>query len=133
MAEIAGAPLYINDTGMLPVQALCDEPSRLVRNHGVMLIAVDYLQLITPGLRGETREREVSEIVRRLKALALDLAVPVVVAAQFNRDPAGGQEAAPRRPTRVRCHRASGRLTTERGGWQGRHRRSSAGMREFRQ
>jgi replicative DNA helicase len=87
MAEIAEAPLYINDTGILSVQALCDEASRLVRDQGVVLIAVDYLQLITPGLRGETREREVSEIARRLKALALDLAVPVVVAAQLNRDP----------------------------------------------
>lgn len=87
VTKIGNAPLYINDTGMLPVQALCDEATRLVRDHGVMLIAVDYLQLVTPGLRGETREREVGEIARRLKALALDLAVPVVVAAQLNRDP----------------------------------------------
>lgn len=87
MSQIVDAPLYINDTGMLPVQALCDEATRLVRDHGVKLIAVDYLQLITPGVRGETREREVSEIARRLKALALDLAVPIVVAAQLNRDP----------------------------------------------
>lgn len=38
-------------------------------------------------MRGETREREVSEITRQLKALALDLGVPIVVAAQLNRDP----------------------------------------------
>jgi HKD family nuclease len=86
MGEIGNKPLYINDTGLLPIQALCDEATRLVRDHGVKLIAVDYLQLITPGLRGDTREREVSEIARRLKALALDLAVPIVVAAQLNRD-----------------------------------------------
>jgi replicative DNA helicase len=87
MQEIVDAPLYINDTGALPVQALCDEATRLVRDHNVKLIAIDYLQLITPGFRGETREREVSEITRQLKALALDLAVPIVVAAQLNRDP----------------------------------------------
>lgn len=87
MADIADAPLYVNDTGLLTVQALCDEATRLVRDHGVSLIAVDYLELITPGLRGETREREVSEITRRLKVLALDLAVPVVVAAQLTSDP----------------------------------------------
>jgi replicative DNA helicase len=87
MAELVDEPLYVNDSGMLPVQALCDEATRLVRDHGVKLIAVDYLQLITPGLRGESREREVSEITRQLKALALDLAVPIVVAAQLNRDP----------------------------------------------
>jgi replicative DNA helicase len=87
MTQIADAPLYINDSGRLSVQALCDEATRMVRDHAVMLIAVDYLQLITPELRGETREREVGEIARRLKALALNLAVPVVVAAQLNRDP----------------------------------------------
>src|SRR6202034_942986 len=71
--EIADAPFYINDSGTLTAQALCDEATRLVRDHDVKLIAVDYLQLITPGLRGETREREVSETTRQLKALALDL------------------------------------------------------------
>jgi replicative DNA helicase len=87
MTDIADAPLYVNDTGLLTVQALCDEATRLVRDHDVSLIAVDHLQLIMAGQRGETREREVSEITRRLKVLALDLAVPVVVAAQLNRDP----------------------------------------------
>jgi HKD family nuclease len=85
--EIADAPFYINDSGTLTAQALCDEATRLVRDHDVKLIAVDYLQLITPGLRGETREREVSETTRQLKALALDLGVPIVVASQLNRDP----------------------------------------------
>lgn len=79
--EIADASLYINDTGTLSVQALCGEATRMVRHYGVVLIAADYLQLITPELRGETREREVGEIACRLKALAPDLAVPVVVAA----------------------------------------------------
>jgi replicative DNA helicase len=94
-ADIADAPLYVNDTRLLTVQALCDEATRLVREHGVRLIAVDYLQLIMPGLRGETREREVSEITRRLKALAVDLAVPVVVAAQLNRDRRGPADKRP--------------------------------------
>jgi HKD family nuclease len=85
--EITDAPLYVNDTRLLTVQALCDEATRLVREHGVGLIVVDYLQLITSGRRGETREREVSEITRQLKALAVDLAVPVVVAAPLSRDP----------------------------------------------
>ena len=95
MTEIAGCPLFINDTGTLPVQALCDEATRMVRDHRVKLIAVDYLQLITPELRGETREREVSEIARRLKSLALDLEVPVLVAAQLNRDPEYRQDKKP--------------------------------------
>jgi replicative DNA helicase len=87
MTTIADAPLYINAAGTLSTQALCDEATRMVRDHGVKLISVDYLQLLTAGMRGETREREVGEIARRLKALALDLEVPVVVAAQLNRDP----------------------------------------------
>ena len=87
MQEAADAPLYINDTAALRAAALCDEAARLVQDRGAALVAVDYLQLITPDLRGETREREVSDITRQMKALALDLGVPVVVAAQLNRGP----------------------------------------------
>jgi HKD family nuclease len=87
MTEVAAAPLYINDTGALTARGLCDEATRLVRDQGVKLVAIDYLQLVTPNLRSESREREVSDMTRQLKALALDLRVPVVVAAQLNRGP----------------------------------------------
>lgn len=87
MGEIVSAPFYVNDTASLTARGLCDEATRMVRDHDVKLLAVDYLQLITPNLRSESREREVSEMIRQLKALALDLRVAVVVAAQLNRGP----------------------------------------------
>lgn len=87
MTEIEDAPLYIRSAGTLTGQALRDEAAHLVRTYGVRLIAVDHLQLIAPEVRGETRAREVGEIARQLRELALDLNVPVVVTAQLNRDP----------------------------------------------
>jgi len=87
MAEIADAPFYVSESAALSVNALSDEAARLVAGKGVRLVAVDCLQLITTDRRFENREREVAEIVQQLKALALGLQVPVVVAAQLNRDP----------------------------------------------
>jgi len=87
MQDVAEAPLYINDTGSLTIHALCEESTRLVRDEDVRLIVVDYLQLVSSGMRAESREREVSDVARELKALALDLKVPVMVAAQLNRGP----------------------------------------------
>jgi replicative DNA helicase len=53
--------------------------------HGLKLIIVDYLQLMTVAGRHETREREIAEISRSLKALAKELRIPVVVLSQLNR------------------------------------------------
>jgi replicative DNA helicase len=85
MAEIADAPFYISESAALSINALSDEAARLVADKGVGLVAVDYLQLIATDRRFESREREVAEIAQQLKALALGLQVPVVVAAQLNR------------------------------------------------
>jgi replicative DNA helicase len=87
MAEIADAPFYISQSPALSVNALSDEAARLVAGNGVRLVAVDCLQLITTDRRFENREREVAEIAQQLKALALGLHVPVVVAAQLSPDP----------------------------------------------
>lgn len=87
MAEIAHAPLFLNETGSLAIGSLVDEAVRLVREEGVRVIAVDYLQLVMPNGQAESREREVSDVARELKALALDLEVAVVAAAQLNRGP----------------------------------------------
>jgi HKD family nuclease len=87
MVQVAESPLMINDTGILSIGALCDEATRLVHDHDARLICIDYLQLIEPDYPGETRESEVSDIVRRIKALARDLNVPIVVSAQLNRGP----------------------------------------------
>ncbi len=84
MAQIADMPLIINDMGHLTVEEIHAESRRLIEDHGVRLIVVDYLQLLRPVRRSD-RHVEVAEISRGLKLMARDLEVPVVVASQLNR------------------------------------------------
>lgn len=95
MDEIADVPFYVSESPALSVNALSDEAARLAASEGVGLVAVDCLQLITTDRRFESREREVAEIAQQLKALALDLQVPVVVTAQLSREP---EQRADKRP-----------------------------------
>ncbi len=85
--EMSRVPLFIDDTPGLTVSALRTRARRLKRQHGLGLIIVDYLQLITGGGRGssENRVQEVSEITRGLKILAKELDVPVVALSQLSR------------------------------------------------
>ena len=75
--------LYINDTGGIDIARLESEAKRLYRTRGIGLICVDYLQLVT--CRAENRLEVVSEISRRLKALAKNLNIPVLALCQLNR------------------------------------------------
>lgn len=85
---ITSAPLYIDDTASTTVTQIKARCRRLQQRHGLDLVVVDYLQLLTSGLRRiENRQLEVSEMSRSLKLLAKDLAVPVVVLSQLNRGP----------------------------------------------
>lgn len=80
------ARLYVDDTPALSPAELRARARRLKREQGLSLIVVDYLQLMqVPGTR-ENRATEISEISRQLKALAKELAVPVVALSQLNRD-----------------------------------------------
>lgn len=85
--EMSRVPLYIDDTPGLTVSAIRTRARRLKRQHGLGLIIIDYLQLITGGGRGgsENRVQEVSEITRGLKILAKELQVPVVALSQLSR------------------------------------------------
>ena len=85
--EISSAPLYIDDTGGLPISKLAARARRLKRQSGLDLIVVDYLQLITgSGARAaEGRVQEVSQITAALKSLAKELSVPVLALAQLSR------------------------------------------------
>jgi replicative DNA helicase len=77
-------PLYIDDTAALRVLDLRAKARRLYLKHEIKLIIVDYLQLMTaPG--SESRQVEVSNISRGLKALARELKVPVLAVAQLRR------------------------------------------------
>ena len=83
---LAETPIYIDDTPGLTVLALRARARRMVAQHGVKAIIIDYLQLLTaPGSSRESRQVEVSAISRGLKALARELNVPVVCLSQLNR------------------------------------------------
>ena len=85
--DLASLPLYIDDTPALTIPQLRTRARRLKRTHGLSLIVVDYLQLISPsgGRRSDNRVQEVSEITRGLKALAKELDVPVIALSQLSR------------------------------------------------
>ncbi|MEM1071727.1 MAG: replicative DNA helicase [Planctomycetota bacterium] len=86
--ELSQAPIYIDDTPSLSILGLRARSRRLVRKHGIRCIVIDYLQLLSaPGAGRESRQVEVSEISRGIKALARELDVPVICLAQLNRGP----------------------------------------------
>ena len=80
-------PLFIDDTPGLSISAVRTRARRLKRQHGLGLIVVDYLQLLSGSAKGssESRVQEVSEITRGLKALAKELHVPVLALSQLSR------------------------------------------------
>ena len=85
--EIQALPLFIDDTGGLPISALAARARRLKRTHGLDIIIVDYLQLITSSRAraGASRVEEVSEVTQNLKALANELNVPIIALSQLSR------------------------------------------------
>ena len=86
LSVLTEAPLYIDDTESLSVMELRTKARRLVKEHHVELIMVDYLQLMTAsGMRYNNRQEEVSIISRSLKGLAKELNVPVLALSQLNR------------------------------------------------
>jgi replicative DNA helicase len=93
LAELAQAPIFIDDTPGISVQELRAKSRRLLQQKGRLdLIVVDYLQLMaaTPvgsGKRYENRTQEVSAISRGLKAVAKELRVPVIALSQLSRAP----------------------------------------------
>ncbi|NJW54206.1 replicative DNA helicase [Salinimicrobium oceani] len=81
------APLFIDDTPSLSIFDLRAKARRLASQHGIRLIVIDYLQLMTAGgsQKGGNREQEISTISRNLKALAKELNVPVIALSQLSR------------------------------------------------
>ena len=81
------APLFIDDTPSLSIFDLRAKARRLASQHGIKLIVIDYLQLMTAGsnMKGGNREQEISTISRNLKALAKELSVPVIALSQLSR------------------------------------------------
>ena len=86
--KLASVPLFIDDTPALSIAGLRTRARRLMRQQGLGLIIVDYLQLLRgsgEGRGAENRVQEISEITRGLKALAKELDVPVLALSQLSR------------------------------------------------
>jgi replicative DNA helicase len=93
---LRNARLFIDDSpgqGMLRIAA---NARRLKLRHGIKIVVVDYLQLIEPDNRRDSRQEQVAQISRRLKFLARELAIPVVALAQVNRSSEDRQDHKPR-------------------------------------
>jgi len=86
--KLSDAPIFIDDTPSLSVFDLRAKARRLVSQHDVKIVIIDYLQLMTAGTSTKSsgnREQEISTISRNLKALAKELNVPVVALSQLSR------------------------------------------------
>jgi replicative DNA helicase len=79
------APIYIDDTPALSVLELRAKARRLKAEHNLGMILIDYLQLMRGRRDADSREQEISDISRSLKALAKELDVPVIALSQLNR------------------------------------------------
>jgi len=88
------APIYIDDTPGISVTEMRSKARRLKAEHGLDLIIVDYLQLMQ-GRSSESRQQEISEISRSLKALARELKVPLIALSQLSRSVESRQDKRP--------------------------------------
>jgi len=82
---LESCPLYIDDTPALPIAQLAARARRQKRTHGLDLLIIDYLQLVTAPGKGDNRVNEVSAITQGLKAIAKELDIPVIALSQLSR------------------------------------------------
>jgi replicative DNA helicase len=92
---LSQAPIFIDDTPGVTAMEVRSKARRLKMEHNLGLIVIDYLQLMSGRGKTESRQQEVSEISRSLKALARELQVPVVALSQLSRGPEARQDHRP--------------------------------------
>ena len=102
-SKLSDLPLHIFERSVRPVTP--SEVRRVARKVGAGLVIVDYLQLMAPDERNQSREREVAEMSRSFKQMALDLSIPVLILSQLNRQAEAG-----RREPRLSDLRESGAI-----------------------
>ncbi len=87
-SRLSAAPIHIEDNSDLSIQSFRAKARRMVQQHGVRLFVVDYIQLLhSTGKRGqENRQQEVTEISRGIKAISMELKLPVIALSQLNDD-----------------------------------------------
>jgi replicative DNA helicase len=93
---LSSSKLFIDDTPGQNMLRIAANARRLKLRHGIRIIAIDYLQLIDPDNRKDSRQEQVSAISRRLKFLARELEIPVIALAQVNRSSEDRQDHRPR-------------------------------------
>jgi replicative DNA helicase len=93
--QLHDAKIFIDDTPSISIMELRSKARRLKAEHDIGLIVIDYLQLMRAGANPESRQQEISEISRSLKALAKELGIPVIALSQLNR---GLEQRADKRP-----------------------------------
>lgn len=92
---IGKSNLIIDDTGGITVSELRSKCRKYKLEHNLGIIIIDYLQLMSGGKRTESRQNEVSEISRSLKALARELNVPIIALSQLSRAVEGREDKRP--------------------------------------
>ena len=85
LGPLSAAPMYIDDTAAITPTQLRSRCRQLKMDKGLDLVVVDYLGLMRADGRTENRQLEVSEISRQLKAIALELKIPIIACAQLSR------------------------------------------------
>jgi replicative DNA helicase len=85
LADLTEAPLYLDDTAGVHLMDVHSKLRRMKAEHGLSLVVIDYLQLMSSRGRNENRNQEVSAISRGLKLMAKDLDTPFVVLSQLSR------------------------------------------------
>jgi len=109
VGRLAEAPIFIDDTPSIMMAEIRAKCRRLKSKHGLGMVIVDYIQLMTSPRRNENRVQEVSDISRAMKILAKELEVPVVAVSQLSRQPEQTGGSKPRKP-RLADLRESGAL-----------------------
>lgn len=85
--DLQETPVFVDDTPGLTLMQMRTKARRMVSKHSIQVVFVDYLQLLSTGKRTESRQVEVSEISRGVKAMARELNLPVICLSQLNRGP----------------------------------------------
>lgn len=84
--ELAKCNIYISESAVIRPQEIISKCRRLKRRGGLDFVVVDYLQLMTPDIKKDSRQQEITDISRSLKMLAMELSVPVLALSQLSRD-----------------------------------------------
>lgn len=83
--RLTEAPIYIDDTPALSIFELRAKCRRMKMQHDIQLVIIDYLQLMTAGVKGGNREQEISAISRSVKEIAKEIDVPIIALSQLSR------------------------------------------------